>query len=230
VTLATGRPSRDLLTALADPGFAGCYLRGMAEVARPVAGEVAAHLAARRPTRVLDVGAGPASFAMALRERCPDVHVTLLDLPETVAVARTMLTSGPRDQCLTHLEGNYNEVDFGEKQYDMILFSHVTHDEGEEENRVLFRKACKALQPGGTVAVHDFVVNEERTGPVFHALLAAHLRTFTAAGRVYTINEYMTWLSSAGFGGLEINQINSDAENSSVLLTGVKGDERCQPN
>lgn len=221
-TIRSGRPGRGLMERLWDPGFTRDYILGMAEIAGRPAREVAAILARARPKRLLDVGGGPASFSAALLEAVPGLKADLLDLRGTLAVARRRLRGNPVARRLHLKQGDYRKADFGTRLYDVILLSHVTHDESEAENHALLAKAFRALKPGGCVAVHDFMLDATRTRPLFPALFAVHMLAYTRGGRTYTEGEYASWIREAGFVRLKRHAVCADAPNATVLLIGVK--------
>ena len=218
-TVRQGAPAVDLLQRLWDPGFTRDYILGMAEIARRPAQEIASILSTHKPLRLLDVGGGPASYSLALLDAIPALHADLLDLPNTLAVARERANGHER---LSFREGDYRKADFGSDRYDLVLLSHVTHDESEADTERLFKKAHAALRAGGRVAVHDFMLEPERTRPLFPALFAAHMLAYTASGRTYTEEEYAAWLTAAGFRDLQRFPVCADAPNATVLLVGRK--------
>ena len=67
------------------------------------------------------------------------------------------------------------------------------------ENRSLFKKIASALNDKGTLAVHDFVLNDRRTGPPQAAVFAVNMLVNTPGGNSYTLAEYREWLRRAGF-------------------------------
>src|SRR5207253_1843708 len=91
--------------------------------------------------------------------------------------------------------------------FDLVLLSHVTHDEPDDVNRALVEKAHAALRPGGRVAVHDFVVEEDGCGPPWAALFSLNVLTYTRGGRVYSVAEYLRLLAAAGFVRPEVHPI-----------------------
>lgn len=199
-TVRRGRPVQMLPELLAKrPDFVSEYIRGMADIAERAASEVARALDLSDASELLDVGGGPGTFTLAFLKRQPRMRAALLDLPETLAVARGLLESLPERDRIRLVEGNYHEAVFDRGAFDIVLLSHVTHDEGEAENRALIRKAFGALKPGGRLVVHDFMLDAARTSPLFAALFSVHLITYTERGRVFTEEEYAGWLHEAGF-------------------------------
>jgi SAM-dependent methyltransferase len=220
-----GRAKRrplDVLLRRAGGAFVRDYIEGMRAIAAGPAAEVAARLGLDRPERLLDVGCGPGTFSAALLARHPGLRADLLDLPATLRVTRAMMRQEGLLGRVRFLAGDYRARTFGSARYDLVLLSHVTHDEGPADVRRMLRRAALALRRGGTVAVHDFMLEEGRTGPPFAALFALHMLAGTRSGRVYTGGEYRRWMREAGLGSLRRHEICPGAPNASVLLAGSR--------
>jgi hypothetical protein len=80
----------------------------------------------------------------------------------------------------------------------MVFMSAVIHSNSVEDNRLLMRKAAEAVNPGGQIVVQDFLVNEERDGPLFPALFALNMLVGTPEGDTYTESEVRAWMTEAG--------------------------------
>lgn len=195
----TGIPPRTLGDLLSGetPAFQDAYIRGMRDIAGPPAAAVAGLLELRPGMRVLDIGGGPGTYALALLEAHPEVHVDLFDLPSTLEVTRTLIAGHPCASRVSLIAGDYlaNDLPAG---YDLALLSHVTHDESPAVNKQLLARAGRSVVPGGRVAVHDFIVDESRTQPAFSALFAVNMLVYTTGGQTYSAGEYESWLLEAG--------------------------------
>lgn len=218
-----GGPVRGLESLLAnDEEFSRDYIRGMADISGRPARELAAGLELSGARDALDVGGGPGTYSLALLAKEPKLKVVLLDLPTTLRVTRELVRDSPHAGRLKLRAGNYHEADFGQEAFDIVLLSHVTHDEGEDENRLLLAKAHEALRPGGRVVIHDFMLDSSRTQPAFAALFSVHMLTYTRQGRTYSIEDYEDWLGEAGFRKPSGFDVCPEAENASRAVVAVK--------
>lgn len=205
------------------PGFARGYIGGMSGIAAKPAAEIAALVPTRGAQRLLDVGAGAGTYSAAFMARNPDLRAVLFDLRATLKVSRAFLREDPALHGRVQVKaGDYRYDSFGHEEFDLVLLSHVTHDESPEMNRELLAKAHAALRPGGRVVIHDFVVNAARTAPEFGALFAVHMLTYTEAGRTYTSGEYRQWLREAGFRRAAEHPICAEASNASRIFVANK--------
>lgn len=208
---------------LRHKGFTQEYIRGMDNIARAPARQIAALVRTAGDARLLDVGAGPGSYSLAFLEANPRLRATLFDLPSTLRVTRRFLSARPdlRGRACVR-PGNYRDADFGAEIYDLVLLSHITHDEAPDVNQRLIARGWRALRPGGRIVVHDFMLDDARVKPVFGALFSVHMLAYTEGGRTYTAREYETWLRRAGFSRLRRHAIGGASRNASEIVVGVK--------
>ncbi|MDA8099187.1 MAG: methyltransferase [Nitrospiraceae bacterium] len=143
----------------------------------------------------IDLGGGPGTYSIALAKK--GVAVTLFDHPETLEVAKEMITRG-RTPRVTFRGGDFHFDDIG-GPYDLAFLSQVLHSLSETEIAALLGKVYDALAPKGQVAVHEFSLNDDHASPVPGALFSINMLVNTAAGRSYTPKEVAGWLKGTGF-------------------------------
>jgi ubiquinone/menaquinone biosynthesis C-methylase UbiE len=147
---------------------------------------------------VLDLAAGSGVWSIALAEASPRVRVTAVDWPAVLPVTRRVAQRhGVLDQ-FTFAEGDLMAADFGH-DHTIATLGHILHSEGEARSRQLLRKTFDALAPGGTIAIAEFIANEDRTGPSGALIFAVTMLVNTEAGDTFTFNEMAGWLKDAGF-------------------------------
>ncbi len=167
-------------------------------------------------TRALDLGGGPGTYSMELAGK--KVSVTLFDLPETVEIAKQYV----RERNIRNVyfvTGDFHTDDIG-AGFDLVFISQILHSLSAEESLALVEKARRALNPGGTIAIHEFLLEKNRAFPVPGALFSVNMLVNTAAGRSYTTDEMKGWLTKAGFRGIRTKPLGD-----TVVLTGKKGKE-----
>jgi SAM-dependent methyltransferase len=151
------------------------------------------------PRTVLDVGGGSGIFATVLLRANSAARATQVDFPSVNAFARRFVAAlGVGDRFDT-IDSDYREVELGEAAFDVVVLSHVSHIESRAGNAALFPRLRRALKPGGTLVINDFVIDDGRTGPpgalLFHVYMLLHSRE----GATYRMSDYRTWLGEAGF-------------------------------
>jgi len=217
----TGQPPGELAQRLFDPKFTFDYLSSVNNLSKSSAAVLATHFKAAPPTALLDVGSGLGTYSATLCKEFSELKATLLDLPPTLALAKAELGAQPFASRLTFREGNYHEADFG-GPFDLVLFSHVTHDESYADNVLLLRKACKALRPGGKVVIHDFVVQDDGAGPLFEALFSVNMLMYSKGGQVFSVADYKAMLGEAGLETVSVFSLQPELPHGTRAVIGQK--------
>lgn len=195
----TGVPADDVMK-VENPFWEELAL-AIAPMSFPMAQTVAARLkiAQAGPIAILDVGGGSGVYSAALLKQNPQATSTQLDWANVNRVARDFVARhGVADRFRT-IDGDFHKTDFGEAIYDVAMFSHIAHGEPPDENVTTFRKFRRALKPGGTLVVIDFIQADDRSGPPFALLFHLNMLAHTHGGATYREADYRTWLTAAGF-------------------------------
>lgn len=100
---------------------------------------------------------------------------------------------------VTYKPGDILSIDYGEEKFDIAIASHILQAFDPENNKIILGKICKALKPGGTLVVNDFVLDEERSRPRRALLFAVYMLIVTSGGDTYTFSEFESWLKDTGF-------------------------------
>ena len=199
--VATGKPASSVNQADGGEAFFQELVSNIFAMSYPPAKALAAHLALGEsgpPVRVLDLGAGSGVWSIALAQSSPRVAVTAVDWPGVLPITKkTAERFGVGDR-FTLLPGDLGTVEFG-AGYNLITIGHILHSEGVERSRKLLRKCFDALAPGGTIAIQEFLVNPERTGPPIGLIFAVNMLVNTDTGDTWSFEEIAGWLRDAGF-------------------------------
>jgi SAM-dependent methyltransferase len=134
----------------------GAYQRGMRAQANPLA-----PLLARRvpvpagASEMLDIGGSHGYFSVAICRRHAGLRATVFDLPQAVEHAAPLLAREGMGDRVVLRAGDALTDDFGEAAYDLILVFSLVHHFDDATNRLLVRKAARALRPGGYLVIGD---------------------------------------------------------------------------
>jgi hypothetical protein len=96
------------------------------------------------------------------------------------------------------IPGSAFDVDFG-TGYDLVLVPNFLHHFDVPTNTSLLGKIRRAMTPGGTIAIVEFVPNEDRVSPPIPASFSLQMLGGTESGDAYTLSELTTMLTGAGF-------------------------------
>jgi SAM-dependent methyltransferase len=176
------------------------FARSMAPLAAMIGGAVAPLLVspADGPTKILDIAAGHGMYGIAMARQNPQAEITGLDWANVVAVAREHANHAGVGARYRTISGSAFEVDFG-GPYDLVLVPNFAHHFDAPTATGLFKKCRAALQPGGRIALIEFVPDDDRVSPPVQASFALTMLVGTPAGDAYTFSEYESMLREAGF-------------------------------
>ena len=153
---------------------------------------------AKAPVNVLDIAAGSGVWGIALAKQSSHVRLTAVDWPQVLKVTERVARRNGVGDRLTKLPGDLSKVNYG-KGYDVATLGHILHSEGRERSRRLLKKTFDALSSGGTIAIMEFVINKDRTGPPMGLLFAVNMLVNTEAGDTFSFEEISGWLREVGF-------------------------------
>jgi SAM-dependent methyltransferase len=153
---------------------------------------------AQGPVQVLDLAAGSGVWGIAIAQASPQVYVTAVDWPVVLPITRKTAERFGLGERFSFREGDLGSADFG-TGYQVATLGHILHSEGEPRSRALLKKVFAALAPGGTIAIAEFLVNADRTGPPNGLIFAVNMLVNTDHGDTFSFEEISTWLAEAGF-------------------------------
>ena len=205
-------PGQDTLFQ-ADPVGTELLLRGLHADALRLAPALAARLdlgrrRRGRQCRLLDLGGGAGTYAIAFCQAHPGLTAVLFDLPGPLALAQTMVSAAGLTDRISLIAGDFR-TDALPRGFDLALLSNVLHGQSTETNQRILAEVYNALEPEGELILRDVLMNEDRTSPAFGALFAVNLLLHSAAGRCYTFGEVRGWLTEVGFRDLEVLEANA---------------------
>jgi 2-polyprenyl-3-methyl-5-hydroxy-6-metoxy-1,4-benzoquinol methylase len=158
------------------------------------------------PFRILDVAAGHGLFGIQFASRHANAHVTALDWPAVLEVARRNAERAGVLDRWTPLPGSVFDAELGH-DYDLVLLTNILHHFDKSTCERLLRRIHAALKPGGRAITLDFVPNEDRVSPPMPALFTLQMLANTDHGDVYTHSEYQSMFRNAGFAGADLHSL-----------------------
>ena len=178
----------------------------IAALSAPVAQMAAEQLGIAKAGAIswLDVGGGSGIWSAIWLSANPQARGVQLDWPNVNKIAKGIVAKfGVADRFST-VDGDFHTADFGSGTYDFAIYGHIAHQEAPADNIAVFRKFRKALKPGGTLLLNDFVLTDDRAGHPFAMMFSAQMLLMTKSGSAYREVDYRKWLGEAGFTSVEI--------------------------
>ncbi|HEY3705673.1 MAG TPA: methyltransferase [Terracidiphilus sp.] len=198
--VATGKPVNSVNQEKQGGEFFHEFVADIFPMSYAPAQALALHLdlASGTPASVLDLAAGSGVWGIALAQSAEQVSVTAVDWPEVIDVTKKTVARFGLTGRYTFVEGDLASADFGAGHH-VATLGHILHSEGEARSRALLEKVYNALAPGGTIAIQEFLVNADRTGPLNGLIFAVNMLVNTDDGDTFSFEEISSWLIEAGF-------------------------------
>ena len=146
---------------------------------------------------LMDVGGALGTLPIRVLQRYPQLTATIVDLPTVKPLAEANVAKhGMADNIQVAASDFFKDA--LPAGADLITLSYILHDRGDTECVAILKQCFEALEPGGSIVILEKVLNDERTGPLFPALMNLDMLVATA-GRERTVAEYASLLVAVGF-------------------------------
>jgi len=201
----TGNPTATHTTEVPDNEFWHLLVPAIATLSFPVAQMAAERLGIAKAGAInwLDVGGGSGVWSAVWLSANNAARGFQLDWPTVNKIAKGYVGKfGVADRFET-IDGDFHKTDFGSNKYDYAIYANIAHQETPAENIATLRKFRKALKPGGTLLINDFIPNDDGTGHPFALMFASQMLLASKGGNAWRQTDYRSWLSEAGFQSVE---------------------------
>ena len=165
-------------------------------------------------TKITDLGGATGGHLVGIVQRFPHLEGIVYDLEYNREAAEKGLATTDDTNRVRFETGNFFEDELPTGT-DVILMSHVLHDWGRDRCLTILRRSHEALPAGGVVLTAEFLLNEEKTGPLLAAFQGLHVFYSNIEARQWTGSEIAAMMVEAGFSETEIRPI--DPEQSIVI-------------
>jgi SAM-dependent methyltransferase len=214
----SGEPVRESAVS-GDDDRRESFLMGMFNTAMGSAPQVAESIDLDGRHRLLDLGGGPGTYAIHFCKANAQLQAVVYDLPTTRPFAKKIVQKFGMSDRIEFVGGDFL-TDLLPGSYDAIWISHILHAQSPDECRALIQKAAAALEPGGLMIVHDFILENTMDGPLFPALFALNMLAGTPSGQSYSEAQIIDMLSGAGIEATQRLPFCGPTE--SGIITGIK--------
>jgi ubiquinone/menaquinone biosynthesis C-methylase UbiE len=196
------------------------FIGAMHVIGRTLSQDIAGFLELGRYRKLLDIGGGSGTYTIALLKQNPKMKAILFDLRDVIPMAKERFSSEGLADRVELIGGDFysDELPGG---CDLALLSAIIHQNSHQQNLELYRKAYRALEPGGMLLIRDHIMNEQRTWPSEGALFAINMLVNTRGGDTYTFHEVAEALKEAGFANAKLLR---SGEKMDCIVGAVKGE------
>jgi len=168
---------------------------------------------------LLDLGGGPGTYSIHFCKQNPQLNATVYDLPTSRPHAEQNIEKFGMSERITFIDGDFN-TDKIPGTYDVAWLSHILHSEGEDACQRLIDKVVPALEPGGKIIIHEFILNDDESSPLKPALFSINMLLHTEAGQSYSRAALTRMLENAGI--KNIKRIDIESPSGSGIIMGIK--------
>ena len=215
----TGQPVRSSASHEDDEERRESFLMGMFNIAMGNAPRISEQIDLAGKKHLLDLGGGPGTYAIHFAKRNPALKASIFDLPTTRPFAEKTIKRFKLSDRVDFIDGNFL-TDQIKGSYDVVWISHIFHAESPENSEKLMKKAVAALEPGGLIIIHDFILDNSKLRPLFPALFSLNMLIGTKAGQAYSEKEFFSILEKEGMQDIKRSSFKGTTE--SGIITGVK--------
>lgn len=151
---------------------------------------------------VIDVGGGSGGTAIALLEKYPHLRATVFEQSNVAPVTQRLVAESSVADRVSVLAADAVR-DALPGGFDGAILSAVIQTMSADEAQQLLHNVAHALNPQGELYIIGAVLDDSRLTPAEIATLNLLLINVYVAGQAYTESEYRTWLTEAGFEGIQ---------------------------
>jgi 3-hydroxy-5-methyl-1-naphthoate 3-O-methyltransferase len=148
---------------------------------------------------LVDVAGGSGVLAIPLALDRPDIRITLVETPGTIADVRDFLTQYGVEERVCLLGMDVFRDDWNFAACDGMFFGNFFHAVDDASCRILAKKSFDSLERGGKIWLHEILFNENRDGPLIAALWNANMVVRRKGARQHTASKLVEILQAAGF-------------------------------
>ena len=197
-TIRSGTRSVDRHVFETDPELGSNVLAVLHRIGQQSGPEFAKRLQLNGPIRLLDLGGGAGTNAIAFCQVYPELTAAVFDLPATLRLTEKTIKDAGLESRIALRAGDFNKDGLG-GPYDVVLMSDILHYQTFETNQALVKKVYDHLAPGGRLIIKDRFLDEAGTGPAWTTAFAVHILVNTQQGSCYKTAEAMQWMTKTGF-------------------------------
>lgn len=151
---------------------------------------------------LLDVAGGTGAYSIALCRRNPKLKATIVDFPTVIDVAVRYVDDAGMKERITLISGDARETGWPNR-HDVVLMSYLLSAVDGVQIAPLLAQAHAALKPGGMLILHDFMLDETRSGPSSAALFFLQYLATQPDAISFTAGELASLAKKAGFVGID---------------------------
>ncbi|MFP1892895.1 methyltransferase [Lonsdalea quercina] len=176
------------------------------------------------PRQLYDVGGNTGKWAMLCHDYNPDVHITLVDLPEQIALAETAVAQAGKSGRISGVAADILSDDALPTEADIWWMSQFLDCFSEEQIVWILRKITRSMQPEARICILEIFWDRQKwEAAAFSLNMSSLYFTCLANGnsRFYAAKRFIPLLAQAG---LDVEQQVDNIGVGHTLLVCKKAD------
>jgi hypothetical protein len=201
-SIRTGRPQAKLDFAVMSSDALETFLRGLHPATLAAGRDLVTRYDFAAHRHLLDVGGGSGGMALAIAAACPQLRATVIDLPSVTPVTQRFIAQEGMTERVAVVTGDVVRGPLS-GTYDVAVLRALIQVLSPEEAQRVFQNLIQVLEPGSPIYVLGNILDDTRLSPPETVTMNLLFLNIYDEGQAYTEQEYRTWLTAAGFTGME---------------------------
>jgi len=197
-SILKGEPPEHARVNFEDPIFTRAMHNGALDAANVLSEQVDLS----NYKNLLDLGGGSGAYSIILTNKNKNLKASVFELPKVCEVANEYIQKLGDKSRIATMSGDYLK-DQLPQGFDIVLLSQILHAHSVEDCKELIKKIYDTLPQGGLIIINEFLINSDKTSPVFQALFSLVMFLETK-GSSYTEEEIKAWLTECNFKDIRI--------------------------
>ncbi len=217
-TVKSGKPSALMHQTYSDEETYN-YMMGMHNRALSQSDVLTSMINLTGKKKLVDVGCGPATFAVKFCERYEGLNAVAMDREQNLKIAQNIVDEYKMNDRVQLLPGDYNTDSLGEDN-DAMLLSSMTNQESPENIKKLLKKCYDSMNKDGVIMIQEQLLHADKKGPQLAALIGVNQVINTVSGTSYSTAEMEAILGEVGF--VDIKSMQMAPPSPFIMVSGYK--------
>ena len=208
-SIRTGTPQAKLDFSDASEDELESFLRSLQGAAESSGRELARLVDLSSVLTFADIGGGSGGLAMAITRECPHITATVIELAGVAPITQRIIDGA-------ELNGRV-EVAVGDVvqgltagPYDVVALRALIQVLSPDDAVRALTNIRRTVKPGGAIFVIGHVVENSRLSPALAVGFSLMTLNIYDEGQAYTRQEYLDWLTEAGFEEGDITSMSGE--------------------
>jgi len=149
-----------------------------------------------------DMGGSGGNLSIHVVKNNEHMRCISFDLPPVNPVATENVYKMGLSDKITIRSGDFFVDDF--PKADVITMGNILHDWGENEKKILIKKAYNALPKGGALIVIENIIDDERNKNAFGLMMSLNMMIETEGGFDFSAEDFEGWATEVGFSDISV--------------------------